>query len=581
MANKKAAVAAPVQKFKLSAKFIIVAVTALALLATIITASVILIVDAVKRDVSFDYIGSDLRNYVDLSLDDYKNYELELSIAKPHEIDVDVAILNLVSAKEYRTLVGDGTLKNNVAVTAGDMVRIYYKGYTHNDDGEEVIVSTAMSNFTLAKPTDLQIGDANEAFPVGFELGLIGKNPQDYAKFGKITSGKAADHEHGDKWVIYVSFERLVEGGDSKKDTVKATSMRIDLEDSDVEKVFGEGFLSKIKNFNVGDTYNDVTVKINGKNYTYSNLVINFATTCEKAETSENGKAPLVVEGYMPYDYGIDGTATAGLRNKTVYYQVFIDYVQQYDTPEFNDEFVLKVIGEKGSKITEEELSEYEGESLTDKYRAYAKELIYEAYEEAYDIMVEDAMWNHYLKKAKIKKYPGIKVDEIHSEYIDDVYYQYDYNGGTLSDSEGTPKSYDNIDDFARAYLSLAEGADWRNTLYTMSESLVKERLILYYIMKAENILPTAEKLAEKVAEIKKEYLDEYIRQYLEYQKKTEDDFSEDEYKQFCAEREAEIFEYYDNDYFQETAYYELALETLRTYPTVYTLDNPKPAEDK
>lgn len=580
-ANVAAVNSAPKQKKTLSAKVIILLVSAIAILATVITATVLIIVDSIRRDDNFDYITSDLTKYVDLTLNDYKNYELELSIAKPHEIDLDVALLNLISSEEYRKLEGDGAFVPGIEVTPGDKITIRYRGYTIVD-GVEKTVASAMSNFIYDYDTELQIGDSNTSFPVGFELGLIGKNGNDYAKFEKITSGKAADHEHGDDWVVYVSFERLVEGGDSKKDTLKATSMRIDLADEDVDETFGEGFVEKLKSFNIGDVYNNTVLKIKGKNYEYSNLTIDFATTCEKAATSANGKAPLVVEGYFPYDFGIEGTATAGLRNETVYYQVYINQVQRYSTPELNEEFILKVIGEKGSEITEKELrEEYEGKDLVEKYKAYAKELINKAYEEAYDIMVEDAMWNHYLKKAKIKKYPESKVKEIYNEYFDDVYYQYDYNGGSLQDSEGNFTSYDTVDAFAVAYLGLAEGVDWKDTLYTMSENLVKERLVLYYIMKMENILPSSEKLAAKVDEIKKEYFDEYIKQYLEYQDKTKEDFTETEYQQFLKDREEEIFEYYDQDYFEETAYYEIALETLKTYPTVYTLDNPKPIEIK
>ena len=586
MGTKKTAAsgASENQKKRISAKVIAIIIALITTVAAIVTATVLIVVDAVKKDKGFDYIKSDLSKYVELSLDDYMNYELELSIAKPHfgeegdtikVNDVEVALLNLISSESYRKLAeGDGAFVSNIAVTPGDKVLIRYRGYTINDKGEEITVSTGMSNIQASYDTEIQIGDDNSSFlPVGFELGLIGKNPQDYAKFEQITTGKpTAD------MVAYVSFERLIEGGDSKKDTLKATNMRMDLADEEVDKVFGEGFTEKLLSFDIGTTYNNVTAKINGKNYTYSNLVINFTTTCEKASTSANGKAPLVVEGYFPYDFGVEGTATAGLRDKPVYYQVFIQGVQAYDTPELNDDFIRQVINEKGSEITEEKLLTYAGATLVDKYKAYAKELIIEAYEEAYDIMVEDAMWNHYLEKAKIKKYPEIKVTKIYDEYVDDVYYQYDYNGGSLQDSEGNFTNYDTLDEFAVAYLGLSEGADWKDTLYKMSEDLVKERLVLYYIIQAEELIESEDQVTAKVEEIKAEYYDEYIKQYLEYQEKTEADFTPEEYQNFLEERKTEIFDYYDDDYFTETAYYELALVKLREYPTVYTLNNPKPA---
>ena len=99
--------------------------------------------------------------------------------------------------------------------------------------------------------------------------------------------------------------------------------------------------------------------------------------------------------------------------------------------------------------------------------------------------------------------------------------------------------------------------------------------------MQKENIVPSESVLSKKVNEIKQEYYEEYIKQYLEYQEKTKEDFTDAEYKKFLEERREEIFDYYDDEYFTETAYYELALETFRTYPTVYTLNNPKPAQTK
>jgi hypothetical protein len=101
--------------------------------------------------------------------------------------------------------------------------------------------------------------------------------------------------------------------------------------------------------------------------------------------------------------------------------------------------------------------------------------------------------------------------------------------------------------------------------------------------MQAENLMPTEEELAREVASIKQEYLDEYIKQYISYKEENDDSFDRstltgEAYDTFVSERSKELFDYYDDDYFTETAYYEIGLRTFLTYPTVYTLDNPKPA---
>ena len=106
-----------------------------------------------------------------------------------------------------------------------------------------------------------------------------------------------------------------------------------------------------------------------------------------------------------------------------------------------------------------------------------------------------------------------------------------------------------------------------------MSENLVKERLILYYIMRAENIMPTETELNEKYDEVTKEYLDEYMVQYLESINKTREDYTDAEYEELVEERSVILFNYFDDDYFYETAYYEIGLETFRTFVKATTLD--------
>ncbi len=540
---------------------------------------------------AFDYVTSDLSKYIYISEDDYKNYELELSIAKPHSIDIDVAILRLISAERFRYQIGDGKAFTDIAVTAGDKVKVRYRGYTLDDAGNQVIVSSLMSNIIYAEGTDVQIGEFYYQLPVGFELGLIGKNPNDYAKFEKITSGKAIDHEHGDDWVVYITAEKVPTasiGTDNEQaDTIKLNCVRIDLSEvEEVNKYFGKGFVDVIKSYEIGVPYSSKFI-INNEEYTYKFLTINFATTCEKAETSANGKSPLTVEGYFAYDFGIDGTATADLRNKTVYYDVFIEEIIPYDTPiaspdELTEDFVLEFVNEAGDSFTEEELRTYEGSSLVEKFRNYVKKHLDDAYEEALDIMIEDAMWDRYHEKADVIKYPTENVGKIYQEYLDDVQYQYDYSGGSLHDENGNLVSYDTVDAFAAAYLGLSEGDDWKARLYTIAEDLVKERLIYFYIMQKEDIIPTEDELNAKAESIKAEYLDDYIEQYIDYKEYNDSSFDKstlvgEAYDAFVEERKKELFDYYDNEYFEEIAYYEIGLQFFLTYPTVYTLDSTKP----
>ena len=134
---------------------------------------------------------------------------------------------------------------------------------------------------------------------------------------------------------------------------------------------------------------------------------------------------------------------------------------------------------------------------------------------------------------------------------------------------------YDIHDDYAKSYLSLSDKEKWEDVLYEMSENLVKERLILYYVMKAEGLTPTEEQFAAELAAIKQEYIDEYVRQYIEAQLESDEDYDDHltDYDAFLEARKEELFDFYDEDYFKETTYYEHVLPTLLSYATVSDLN--------
>ena len=559
--NKNAVKSAPVNntavKKKLSVQLITLITVGVLLLGIVITAIAMLIPN-IQSDKNFDYVTSDLSSYIYISEDNYKEIKLDLDIAKPHEIDVDVAILYLLNAKKNSVPLYDGVYKTNIEITPGDQVQIYYRGYMLDENGKEKVYEN-MCNFSATSATNLVIGSNN--FVPGFELGLVGKNPSSYATFNKITSGPITESD-----IAYVSFSRLEEGKDEKKDTVSKTALRVDLSDPDLDKTYGTGFRAAILGATVGSEKFSFNATIDGKTHAYSNVTVDFITQFEREEH-------ITVECYFPYDY-----STATLRNETFYFDVYVTGVQVYEAPEFTDEFITELLSSKDSTMKLEDLEDCEGETLVEKYRNHAWDLLNESYETNLKDMIEEEFWNYILSGdiVEIKKYPKNKVEEIYYEYRDDVIYQFNTSGGSIyNEYTGEYESCDNIDDFANIYLGIqySTNPDWNNTLYKMSENLVKERLVLYYIMRAENLMPTEAELNEKYDSVTKEYLDEYMVQYLESINKTREDYTDAEYEELVEERSVILFNYFDDDYFYETAYYEIGLETFRTYVKATTLD--------
>ena len=561
---------------KLNHKTIIFIVVAALLVAVIITSAILLIIDAVndKKESNFDYLTSDLSDYVYISKSDYTDYKLSIDYADPHDIDVDILFLQLLSS-DRGALVDNGVYSNKYTVYPGDSVQIWYSGYIYDEDGNPLYVD-GMSNIADEDPYTLTIGSGT--FIPGFELGLVGKCAKDYTALTKIVGGEVKE-----EYVVYVNYTRLVEGG-SDSNKVTKTNVRIDLSDPDVDATYGEGFKAALLNAGtVGSTEAmEFSVTLDGKTYNYTNTKISFATLCE------GGDDVIKVDCYFPYDYGTDGYSSANLRNEKATFEVYIKYVQHYELAEgvewddenktyvITDEYIESQLGV--DTITREELDEYEGDTLVEKYRSYLLWRIDEAYAEEYEDIVEAAIWKQLKSKAKIKKYPTAKVKEIYDEYIDDVYLQFENSGGTVTNSyTGESTTYDKIDEYAVAYLGLtyAGTTDWKGHLYSLSEDLVAERLILYYILSdLEGAKPTEAELNATRESIKAEYIEEYIAQYLEYEGKKKSDFTDEEYAAYAAEREAEILDYYDDEHFTETAYYDVVLKKLMTYPEISTLND-------
>ena len=551
----------------LSPTAIVVIITAAVAFVVVAALAVYFIVDRHKRDPKFDYLESDLTKYVEFSKP-YDNFAVNIVLAKPHEkredgsgvSDLEAEILYLLA--KGREVVGDGAA-NTAATTVGvgDDANIWFRGYLkHPETGEQVIVS-GLTNFSNTKATAVSIG-LGTFFARGLEAALVNVNLADYAKFEKISSGTVDKDQH----VAYVSFTRDIKS-DTATDKVTGSSVRIDLSDVEtVKESFGEGFIEAIHGKTIGKDYkSSFETTMNNKTYTYTNVTVDFVTTCEK-ESTNGGKPVLVVETYIPYT-----SSTTYLRNETVYFEVYVESVVDYIADEWNDAFIEELVSASDAEITREELvTKYEGEKLTDKYEKYLEASLDALYEDERKELIEEEVWNYYLKYAKVLRYPGEKVDAIYAEYEADVRRQFRDSEGTLwNEVDEKYDEFATLDEFAVAYLGLADGEDWKATLRTMSENLVKERLILYYIMTEKNLTPTEEALAAEVASLKDEYLEEYISQYLAQVQKTREDYNDTEWAEFVASRTEELFDYYDDDYFTETAYYEIVIETIITWPTV------------
>ena len=524
------------------------AVTSALLVIVILT--LMLVGTSCKKEEQFSYFESDLSQYVSID-SDYKNLKVEIDIAKPRDIDVDVAIINMLYSDKSETPLYNGGYVTYPNISVGDAVDIWYRGYLLGDDGEKIEVA-GMSNFGNASPHTLNIG--SNAFIPGFEYNLIGADTKNSPKFVKITEGKLAENQ-----VAYVTYTK-VKGTDESTKTTES-NIRIDLS-GDVDADFGSGVKETMLTLAVGDKV-DINTTIDGTSYSYRDFTVNFVTECETN--------PILVECYFPYDY-----QQTNLRNETAYFEVYVVGAIEYKCPEFTDEYLTDKINNKKINVTLDELNKYDGETLVAKYRAFAEKTMTDLYQNTYDSMAEEAVWDKIVSLAKVSKYPTELVEEIYQSYIDEIKYEFKTTGGQLTNSyTGQAQTYSTFDTFAAAYVGVSGTVSWRDQVYVQAESFIKERLVLFYILRTDNLLPTEEVYNAEIAKVKEEYLNEAIEQYMYYDgNKTRVDYTDAEYEKVVEECKDIVDSSFDDDYFIIRAHYEILCKEMMSWATVSTLDD-------
>ena len=216
---------------------------------------------------------------------------------------------------------------------------------------------------------------------------------------------------------------------------------------------------------------------------------------------------------------------------------------------------------------------------MVEKYRSYVWSSFETKYDSTYKSYFQSAVFDHFYEITKVKQYPTKQVEELCNEYIEEVNKQFTSTGGKIMNIyTGAYQTYPTLDAYAPAYLGLSSTSDitWREYLYSMAESLIKERLIMFYLMREEGFAPSEDDFEKLLNATREEYIETYIQQYLDYEGKTKEDYTDAEYEQFVKERKSEISSYYDDRYFEEITYYNIVVKHITEWDgiEVVTLDD-------
>lgn len=481
----------------------------------------------------FDYMDADLSKYITLSAEDYKGLSLNLNFDEIGEDDVQRKINKLLCQNKNEKPLYDGASVINMPITLGDVVKIYYRGYSIDENGNEVEIESGSNLF--GDIYELEIGSGS--FIPGFEEGLIGVIPKNYPRsVDKITSGKV---QNGD--IIYLSYDALYPDGT----TASKKSERIDLSSENIDKKYGLGFKNyitggkslegaSISAKEIGQTISESKIfKIaESGSIVYYNLKVDYVIR-EDVE-------PLTLDVRFPSTYHNEE-----LRGLEAKFDVYVLGVIFYDTPEYNEKFITETL-----KLSGEQLNAYGGNTLIEKHRAMLLEELQNEENDNRLAIYENAIWDTLHEKVIVKKLPESEVNR---------YYKSEYNS-MASQYSSYSSVYESIDAFARAYYGLSSNANWQTHITLLANTTVTEKMMFYHIMKTEGLMPTGEDYERRYAECVNEYLEYYKDLYKE---DLEDCETDEEYNERVEEIKNQMFDYYGKEFFVENVYYNAVVESL------------------
>ncbi len=465
------------------------------LIVAAVASIVVTLVMGILSDGSFDYLKENLTGYIRLPREEYSNITVDVNPVEYSDDMLQRKIDKLLVKHKSKEPLNEGKSYVNVEVSLGDIVNnIRYRGYTVDENGRETELD-GQCNFFDSRVEPLEIGSLT--MPEGFEHALIGKIPSDHEAFNKVKAGGVLE---GD--VIYLSYIAYYPSGAARS----VERERIDLSRTDIDEVYGEGFKAYLVGKEIGTALDSATFKQGAGTAAYSDMRVEFAIRSEGA--------PLTIELTFPNNYMDSQGGGKELRGVTAKYDVYLDSVVEYETPEYNAEFVTKTLG-----FTDEELSAYEGADIVAKHKAYLKAQCLEDVRIGNNMLARDMVWEIIKNKGEIIKYPKVEIDRIYNSYYSNIESYFDANFET--------KGYESIDAAAIDYLGLSFGADWQAHITEIAETKVKEDLILYYIMRNEGFVPTDEEYAKVEGEI----IEDELNYYLESHEKEMSAFDDAEYE--------------------------------------------------
>ncbi len=506
-------------------KIIIAALLILASLAGVLLGVFYFLDEEIER---FDYVNEDLSKYIYISSENYygyKGYEVKIASDQITERTVDTAIMRILASRRGKII---STGAKDAKIDVGDDINLFFKAYTEEDGVRTELPEFSNFSITAESARTYTVGGGSlDTLGLHLELELVGEELSKYSSYRIKTSGRPQD---GD--IVYITYSALYNGATSKS----GKSVRLDLSDeTGIDKAWGEGFTAYIKGLTIGDEHQS-TDSFKTEEYSsihYRSLLIDYAIHEENPE-----RETLTVKTTVPCTY-----SDVSLQGKEVTFELYISYVNKYTVPTLDKTFIEKTL-----EIKDEELSKYEGEDTVEKFRKYVKKKLEDDEAAEIDQILIEAMWTHLYSIAQIKELPEDELRRIFIEYKKQIEEAYEENDG----------GYPSFDAYANAYAQyLGAKVPWEQYFKSQAESEVKQKLIFYYVARAEGLLPTEEEF-DKLA---KAIVEEELATYLSTLGiKRENYNTDEEYEEAVAPYRSEVEAIYaDEEYLEWVVHLEFA----------------------
>jgi FKBP-type peptidyl-prolyl cis-trans isomerase (trigger factor) len=419
----------------------------------------------------YPYMKRNLSKYVTLSREDYIGIPLTLTedyTVTEEDIDKEIGLIRLA----HRELVKKGLTLGKVAW--GDDAYIYYWG-TYKKNGYDIQFNGG-TNMSDRSAYQLPIGSGT--FIEGFEDGLIGIRASNTSMTRDNVNG-GSTIKAGQ--IVYLNVDYRYDDGTGKVTSGEFIDLRVDLADPGIFAALltggenGESFADTFLGKKVGDGFDFGY----GKNATNGRLTFDWdgnGTASEKLAISGKivgiaEETSVEVKANFPKDYGNEE-----LNGVEATFHVVVTMVDKYTVPALTEEMV------------KEEFSDFDKgeEEFEVALRAYLRDMLEEEADTTRKNDLRDLIFEHLKEKAKFTgKYPKKALKEAYGEQYDLYESEYYYYCDYVKQQYGSEYSGD-IEDYVAFQYGLAEDVSLKDYLNAEAKNIVREKLLLYSIIKAE-----------------------------------------------------------------------------------------------